>query len=112
MNKISDKLFKQHIIENTLFPQPDSNQFTAYLILQQKYPHLTYWSIDGYSCDALADYDKNIVWETDRIIDWSTKEVIGKTPKPFWDCTTPEIVDVWVRVNGETYKTKRDWLNQ
>lgn len=110
--KISDALFTRHIVENTLFPQPDSNQFTAYLILSRKYPNLTYWSMDGYSCDALADYDKNIVWETDRIIDWSTKEVIGKTPKPFWDCTTPEIVDVWMRVNGETYKTKRDWLHE
>ena len=69
MNSISDKLFKQHILENTLFPQPDSNQFTAYLILKQKYPALTYWSMDGYSCDALADYDKNLVWDRESIID-------------------------------------------
>jgi hypothetical protein len=107
---ISDKLFKQHILEQSLFPSQDSDQFTAYLILKYKYPKLTYWSMDGYSCDALADYDKNIVWNREDIIDWSTKEVMAKTPKCFWKCTTPEIVDIWMRVNGETHKTKREWL--
>lgn len=111
MSSMSDKLFKQHILENTLFPQPDSSQFTAYLILKQKYPALTYWSMDGYSCDALADYDKNLVWDRESIIDWSTKEVIGKTAKSFWKCSTPEIVDVWMKLNGETTKTKKDWIS-
>ena len=110
VDKISDKLFKQHVLENTVTPSQDSSQFLAYIILLQKYPKLTYWSMDGYSCDALADYDKNIVWNRDEVIDWSTKEVIAKTPKCFWKCTTPEIVDIWMRVNGETHKTKREWL--
>lgn len=76
MIKISDKLFKQHVLENTITPCQDSPQFLAYIILLQKYPNLTYWSMDGYSCDALADYDKNIVWNRDEVIDWSTKEVM------------------------------------
>ena len=109
---ISDKLFKQHMLEQHLFPLQDSEQFKAYLILLYKYPKLTYWSMDGYSCDALADYEKNLVWEKDNIVDWSTKEVLSKTPKTFWDCTTSEIVDVWMKVNGETYKTKKMWLNE
>lgn len=109
VDKISDKLFKQHIPENTV--TPNSNQFLAYIILLQKYPNLTYWTIDGYDCDFLTDYEKNIVWNRDEVIDWSTKEVIAKTPKCFWKCTTAEIVDIWMRVNGETHKTKREWLS-
>ena len=107
---ISDKLFKQHILENALFPQQDSQQYIAYLTLLYKYPALTYWSMDGYSCDALADYSKGLLWERDNITDWSTKEVIYKTVKPFWECTTSEIVCEWMKANGETYKTKMDWL--
>lgn len=108
--KISDRLFKKHILENTLLPQPDSQQFMAYIILSQKYPNLTYWSMDGYSCDALADYSIGVVWNREDVIDWKTKEVMFKTGKSFWDSTVQEIINVWTRVNGETTTTKYNWL--
>lgn len=110
MERISDDLFKKHILENTILPGPDSQQFMAYIILQQKYPHLTYWSWDGYSCDALADYSKGIVWKDNEVIDWMTRQVVAHTTKSFWDCSTTEIVNTWMKFNGETTKTKMDWL--
>ena len=109
---ISDALFKEHILRSVMFPEQDSEQWIAYLILKQKYPSLTYWSMDGYSCDALADYSKGIVWKDDTLIDWESKQTIEHTTKRFWDCTTEEIVNTWMQLNGETTKAKRDWLNR
>lgn len=109
---ISDALFKEHILRSVMFPEQDSEQWIAYLILKQKYPSLTYWSMDGYSCDALADYDKGLVWKDNTLIDWESKQTIEHTTKMFWDCTTEEIVNTWMQLNGETRKTKREWLNR
>jgi len=109
---ISDALFKQQIIQSVMFPEQDSEQWVAYLILKQKYHNLTYWSMDGYSCDALADYSKGTVWKDDELIDWVSRQTIAHTTKRFWDCTTEEIVNTWMQLNGETTKTKREWLNE
>ena len=103
-------LLEQHVLEQTLFPSEDSEQWLAFVCLKEIYPSLTYWSYDGYYCHALADYSVNLVWLKDEIIDWSTKEVLHKTDKMFWDSSRAEICKVWLRVNGETYKTKREWL--
>lgn len=107
---MDSKLFKKHMMEQALLPSQDTEQFTAYLILSQKYKNLTYWSMDGYSCDALADYSIGLVWNRKDVIDWKTKEVVYKTNKSFWDCTTKEIVKVWTILNGETTTTKQSWL--
>lgn len=111
MSKLSDKLIKQHVLQQTFTPEHDSTQFLAYILLSQKYPNLTYWSMDGYSCDALADYNKDIVWDKHSVYEWTTKKPLLTTDKRFWDCTTQEIIDVWTRVNGETTKTKREWID-
>lgn len=112
MERINDAIFKKHIIENALFPSPDSDRFVAYIILTSKYPELTYWSWDGYSCDALADYSKGLVWRDSEVIDWQTRQIVATTVKSFWDCSTEEILATWMFLNGETTKTKRDWLSQ
>ena len=109
-SKITDKLFKQHILENTMLPGNDGQLWVAYIILSQKYPELTYWSWDGYSCDALADYSINLVWRDKEIIDWTTKQVIAITEKNFWETDTTSIVNTWMRMCGETTKTKMGWL--
>ena len=100
-----------HFIESTIRSHEDKGRWLAYLILKEKYPALTYWSHDGYSCDALADYSKNLVWHDWYIVDWTTKGAIIRTENRFTSCTTPEICDVWMRVNGETEKTKNEWLD-
>lgn len=103
-------LFKRHLIEQTLFPAEDKEQWIAYLILKEKYKHITYLSHDGYSCDGLADYTKNIVWTRNEVVDWTTKEILLRAEKKFWECTSTEICTIWMRVSGETYKTKTEWL--
>lgn len=108
---ISDKLFKKHIIENLLFPAPDSEQWVAYLVLKEKYTELTYWSHDGYSCDALVDYSKGLVWRDKEIIDWETKQIIATSEKSFCKTRTEDIISTWMFFNGETTKTKRNWLS-
>jgi len=103
-------LLEQHYIQQALFPDTDSEQWLAYLTLKEVYPELTYWSYDAYHCQALADYSKGIVWDRDKVIDWHTKEVLLTTDKMFWECTRAEICKVWLRVNGETFKTKLRYL--
>lgn len=101
---------ERHIIEQALFPSEDCHQWLAYLILKQKYSQLTYLSFDGYSCDGLADHSKNILWQGYNIIDWTDKSIIIRTDKKFWEYSTNEICTLWMKVNGETIKTKHQWL--
>ncbi len=111
-NRINSDVLKKHILESTITPGMDGQQFMAYIILSQKYPNLTYWSWDGYHCHALADYSINLVWKDKEVIDWTTKEVIATTDKNFWESDTTTIVQTWMKFNGETTKTKQDWLNK
>jgi len=87
-----------HLIRQTLFPDKDKPQWMAYLILNQKYPKLTYLSMDGYHCHGIADYseDKMFYWQ-DRgnILNWVDKTPIVAPPKDFCDMTTEEIVNIW-----------------
>lgn len=103
-------LFERHILEQALFPSEDCHQWMAFLVLKQKYPHLTYLSYNGYSCDGLADYSKNIYWQDNKILDWADKSVIMTTDRKFWEYGTNEICTLWMKVNGETTKTKREWV--
>lgn len=103
-------MLEYHFIESTVRSHEDKERWLAYLVLKEKYPALTYWSHDGYSCDALADYSKNLVWHDSEIVDWTTKQTISRTEKRFTSYTTSEICDVWMRANGETEKTKNEWL--
>ncbi len=112
MNRLPDTILKKHIFEQMFLPEKDSNQFLAYILLRQKYPSLTYWSVDGYSCDALADYERDIIWDRCSVYEWTTKKILFTTDKQFWDCTAQEIIDVWTRVNGETTKSKREWISE
>lgn len=105
-----EDMYKYRFIQQMLYPSMDKEQWLAFLTLKERYEHLTYMSYDGYSCDGLADYTKNIVWVKDEIIDWTTKDVIEQV-KVFWECSSTEICSVWMKVNGETHKTKMQWLD-
>lgn len=100
----------KHILQQAIFPDQDCHQWMAFLVLREKYKDLTYLSYDGYSCDGLADYSKNLLWQDNRILDWTDKSVILQTDKKFWEYSTNEICNIWMKVNGETTKTKREWL--
>ena len=110
MNKYNDLEF--HIIQQSIFPDADKELWTAFLVLKHRYPELTYWSWDGYHCHALADYSINLVWKEDTVLDWTTKETILTTSKKIWDYSTSEVCSIWMRVNGETEKTKRLWIGK
>lgn len=105
-----------HLIRQTLFPDQDKPQWMAYLILNQKYPKLTYLSMDGYHCQGIADYSegKMFYWQ-DRyeggILNWTDKTLIMSPEKDFCDMTTEEIVNVWLDLNGETEESKLAWLS-
>lgn len=96
------KTIIHHLIEQTLRPDQDKDQFLAYLILNEIYPSLTYLSYDGFYCHGLADYSKNLVWQDKKIIDHSTKEIILNTETYFTKCTTNDICNIWIKVNGDT----------
>jgi hypothetical protein len=64
--------------------------------------------IDQYSDDPLKALQARFIL---TMFPTEGTKFVAKTPKCFWKCTTPEIVDIWMRVNGETYKTKREWLS-
>lgn len=101
---------KVHVIDQALFPEQDKEQWLAYLILLERYPNLTYLSFNGYHCHGIADYNKGITWQDKLIKDHVSKEVIAVTSAAFMDMTTEEIVKSWMIVNGETEKTKQEWL--
>lgn len=99
-----------HFIQQSILPTPDKEQWLAFLTLKQRYKQLTWLSMDGYSCDGIADYSKNLYWQDRRILDWTDKSVIKETEKKFWEYTTSEICSIWMQVNGETLKTKTEWV--
>lgn len=96
-----DEAFKKVMMWETYSPHTDRERFLAFMLLKQKYPKLTYWSHNGYDCDALADYSFQVVWDKQEIIDWETKNTFKTTEKSFFDCTMTEIVDTWVEVLKE-----------
>lgn len=89
--------FEKVIKKEAFTKSEDRDRFLAFMFLQSKYPDLTYWSMDGYSCDALADYTKMLVWRDSVLIDWNTKKVI-KGLKNFHKCTMTEIIDIWENI--------------
>lgn len=90
-------IFERVVIHEAFSEAGDKGRFLAYMFLRTKHPNLTYWSRDGYSCDALADYTKMLVWRDDVLVDWKTKEVI-KEMKYFFECSMTEIIDIWESV--------------
>lgn len=101
---------ESHFIQQCVYPDRDSPQWLAFLVLNKKYANLTYWSMDGYHCDALADYTKDLVWRDKEIIQWSTKEKIKEVPD-FNYTNTVDIVSIWMEICGETDTTKKTWVN-
>lgn len=105
-----------HLIQQTLFPDADKPQWLAYVILNEKYPSLTYLSMDGYHCHGIADYSesKMFYWQ-DRykggILNWVDKTLALPMSKDFCDMTTEEIVNIWMDLCGETQESKLSWLN-
>ena len=72
----------------------DHSAWYAFLVLQNEYNSLTYWSMDGYHVHALADYSRDIVWLDASIVRWSTKEVM-ETVDDFYTCSTQVITNTW-----------------
>ena len=111
MNKLAT-----HLIRQTLFPDQDKPQWMAFLILNKKYPKLTYLSMDGYHCHGIADYSegKMFYWQNcykGGILNWADKTLIMSLTKNFCDMTTEEIVNIWMDLCGETEESKLSWLN-
>ena len=104
-----------HLIRQTLFPDQDKPQWLAFLILNKRYPKLTYLSMDGYHCHGIADYSegKMFYWQ-DRyeggILNWTDKTLIMSPEKDFCDMTTEDIDNIWTELNGETEESKKVWL--
>ena len=105
---MSLKSLGSHFLQQTLYPDTDKEQWLAYLTLKEKYTSLTCQSMNGYHCEGIADYDKGIRWEYDKVVDLESKEVILKT-EPFHTIPSEVIVNTWMKVMGETTKTKRLW---
>ena len=105
-----------HLIQQTLFPDQDKPQWLAFLILNKRYPKLTYLSMDGYHCQGIADYSegKMFYWQ-DRyqggILNWTNKSLFKVISKDFCDMTTEEIVNTWMELCAETEESKLSWLN-
>lgn len=105
----------KHFVEQSVIPDGDSQQWLAYVLLQTKYPKLTYLSFDGYHCHGIADYseDKMFYWQ-DRykggILNWREKIVILPLYKDFCDMSTFEIVNIWMDLCGETDETKKAFI--
>lgn len=95
---MTESVFEKVVLYEAFSTHTDRNQFLAFMFLKKKYPELTYWSHNGYDCDALANYTINIVWNRNEIIDWRTKEKIRTTNKSFYDCSMTEIIDIWTDI--------------
>jgi len=93
-------ILEGHLINEAFTPSLDHNAWVAYLVLNQRYPKLTYWSYDGYHVHALADYTNDLVWRDNKLIRWSTKEELV-TIQEFCDSPTSYITNTWVRVVNE-----------
>ena len=93
-----------HALEQTLRPSTDKEAWLAYLQLRVFYPNITYTSMDGYSCDGIADYSRDVSWIGKQIVKWSTwhkdSVVLYTSEKDFWDMGTSDIVTTWNSVVG------------
>ena len=103
--------FALHALEQNTFPDIDKEQWMAYQTLKLKYKNITCQGHNGYHCDGIADYTLGVRWEYDEIVDLTSKEVLVHT-KPFHTLKTEDIVNTWMRVLGETEKTKRSWFSK
>lgn len=84
----------KHYLSEVQRPSQDSEQWLASLCLRNLFPSTTYWSMDGYHVHALVDYDRNILWEDDKITTTDRSELI-RGVKYFHHCTAQEIVSEW-----------------
>lgn len=95
-----------HTLSQTLKPEPDKEGWLAYLQLRIFHPNMTYTSMDGYSCDGIADYTKDVSWIGKQIVKWSTwhkeRVILHESDKEFWNLSTEEIVKTWNSVVGFT----------
>lgn len=108
MNKNLEQL-AYHTLSQTIRPEPDKEGWLAYLQLRVFHPSITYTSMDGYSCDGIADYTKDASWIGKQIVKWSTWNswykdgiVLHTSEKDFWDMSTEDIVKTWNSVVGFT----------
>lgn len=85
-----------HYLSEVQHPSQDSEQWLAYLCLSNLFPKTSYWSMDGYHVHALVDYDKNILWEGDKITTTDRAQLL-RGVKYFDHCTAQEIVLEWKR---------------
>ena len=84
----------KHYLNEVQHPSQDSEQWLASLCLRNLSPSTTYWSMDGYHVHALVDYDRNILWEDDKITTTDRSELI-RGVKHFHKCTAQEIALEW-----------------
>lgn len=96
--------FHKVLIHETFTKGDDREVFLAFMFLKEKYPSLTYQSYDGYTCTALVDYDKKLLWDRDLITNTDSGEVVIKVEKDIWKCSMTEIVDRWVGLVEEREK--------
>ena len=112
------KTLVKHFIEQTVYPDKDSQQWLAFLVLKEKYPNLTYLSYDGYHCHGLADYSVNFNWQGSRIVVWDNSytwrehmETAKQLEKDFEEYSSTGIVNIWMDLLGETEESKKAWIN-
>ena len=95
-----------HTLSQTLKPEPDKEGWLAYMQLLVFHPNIKYTSMDGYSCDGIADYTKDASWIGKQIVKWSTwhkeRVILHESDKEFWNLSTEEIVKTWNSVVGFT----------
>lgn len=89
-----------HLVSHSLFTDDDSEQFLSFIVLKHFYPNLTYWSWNGYSVSAFADYSKDLVWRDNQLVKWSTKEIINEMPD-FHKSNRPALTQAWVKACGD-----------
>ena len=99
MNKISVEQIGKHYLSEVQHASSDSEQWLAWLCLNNLYPTTKYWSMDGYHVHALVDYSRNILWEHDKIMTTDRAEVLLEV-KNFYKATSSEIVQQWKRIIG------------
>lgn len=94
MNQVSIEQLGNHYLNEVQYPSTDTEQWMAYLCLNHLFPSTTYWSMDGYHVHALVDYEKNILWEGDKIMTTDRGEIL-RGARCFHHCTTRDIVAEW-----------------
>ena len=83
-----------HYLSEVQYPSQDSEQWLAWLCLNNLYPTTGYWNMDGYHIHTLVDYDRNILREDDKITTTDRSELL-RGVKHFHKCTAQEIVLEW-----------------